>query len=122
VTLTDNRTSDRQYQALLHILEGHHKAEDHQRRLRLRLAHEIGFDAKHPNDVKVGDRIRVKAAFSWFEVERIDRYEEDGRVYRRFHFPGQEGYWEVEIPSEAWPCEEPPYIAVLLPELDGEPF
>lgn len=122
MTLTTNHHySARDMQAWLHILEGHHKAEDHQRRLRLRLAHELGFDAKHPAAIEKGDRIRVTASWTWHEVESIEPYEEDGRTYRRFHFPDAEGYWEVEVPSDEWPEPEPPYIAVALPE-NGEPF
>ena len=117
---TNAHMSDRQFQAWVNLLYQHHNAEQLARRLRLRLAGELGFDLRRPSDIKVGDTIRPSLYGSWHEVVRIERGhpEEGPAAYTRFYFePGECLPWIVYDETENDPGLRG--VVVAMPQ---EPF
>lgn len=112
---------DRGVAAMVAIMERLRTAEHEARSTRLRLAHELGFDARHPSEVKVGDTIRTPSG-QWFEVCSL-RYvnPENGTApFWRFNFADAEGAYEIDDWSDDAPIS-PRSVLVALPE-GQEPF
>lgn len=116
---TDAHMPDRQFQAWVNLLYQHHNAEQLARRLRLRLAGELGFDLRRPADIRVGDRIRPSLYGSWHEVTGIDRFKPDeGPARWRFYFePGECKPWDVYDETE-----DDPGLRGVVVAMPQEPF
>ena len=115
--------SARTFQAWVNILKRHRDMEYEARSLRLRVAHEVGFDVRPPAEVKPGDRIRPSIHGGWYEVrDRFRHQPEDPSVvpYWRFWFdPAERAHWDVADVSEDNPVSA--LVVVAIPD-DGEPF
>ena len=117
---TDAHMSDRQFTAWVNLLYQHHNAEQLARRLRLRLAGELGFDVRRPVDIKVGDRIRPSLYGSWHEVVAIERsWPDEGPRCTRFHFdPDECKPWDVYDETE----DDPGLRGVVVAMPQEPPF
>lgn len=117
----DRPLSRRDIGAWIAILERLRRAEAEARATRLRIAHELGFDARHPSEVKAGDTIRVNDA--WYEVvSRTKVNPETGMPsYWHFYFGEGEGYYDVDDWSDDAPIS-PVSVIVAVPEPDLELF
>lgn len=115
--IDEAKMGERDIAAWVRILELEREAEEAARSRRLRIAHELGFDARHPRDVKVGDTIRTKPN-CWHKVveaTRIRRVHEDG-AYWLFRFnPAEAAPMTVEDISEDHPVG-PVSVLVASPE------
>jgi hypothetical protein len=136
MSLTDRpdvRLSNRDIGRWVNILNGLVEDEQRIRNRRRSIAHELGFDVKHPLDVKVGDTIRTGGG-DWYEVcsvRTVDEYGntvvDDNEGYcgrhrlRRFSFGDANGAYSVELDSEEYPIM-PNSVIVAVPEDSEEPF
>lgn len=119
----DRPLNDRSMRAFVAILERLREDEARARTTRLRLASELGFDARHPSDVKVGDVIRVPSG-NWFQVVEKGRYsyiDPSVTPYWKFTFADGEGSYEIDDWSEDAPIS-PHSVLVASPDESNEPF
>jgi hypothetical protein len=129
MSLTDRpdvRLSNRDIGRWVNILNGLVEDEQRIRNRRSSIAHELGFDVKHPMKVEPGDVIRTYSG-DWHEVVTAGTIHPDTldgtsrRQYRRFFFGHAEGHFDVELDSEEYPIM-PNSVIVAVPEDSEEPF
>jgi hypothetical protein len=110
--------SARDHQAWARILDDIENERERLKSLRIRIAHELGFERVHPMNLKAGDQVRDHLG-NWYTVNHMTADLATQPPEYRIHFADAEGVLIVEA---QWDGNPSPPMVTRAVVVDQEPF
>jgi hypothetical protein len=104
--MTTTQASARDHRAWSDIFDRIDRQASELRSLRIRIAHELGWERVHPRDLNAGDRVRSHLG-DWYQVAATELLLSEPPTYR-IYFADAEGAMDVEAEHDGHPW--PPMV------------